>query len=259
VARLHDAPPKVSEVPVNEATVRALAEINRAFYRDHAAEFSATRSAPWPGWDPLLPALRVAEEGPLRVLDVGCGNGRFARYLARALAPRALALCGVDGSEPLLDDARSARLPGTRWQHGDVVFAPGALPSGPFDLVALFAVIHGVPGREHRRALLAACAERTAPGGLLVFTTWLRGERERAVAWNSFSSRARMPIDCSQLEPGDHLIPWGDGEHVVRYFHAFDDAELASCLRGLPLEPLQRYRADGRSGDQNEYFVFRGR
>jgi len=86
-----------------------------------------------------------------------------------------------------------------------------------------------------------------------------RRERERAVEWNSYSSRARMPIDCSQLEPGDHLIPWGDGEDVVRYFHAFDDAELASCLRGLPVEPVSRYRADGRGGDQNEYFVFRAR
>ena len=125
--------------------------------------------------------------------------------------------------------------------------------------MALFAVIHGVPSRERRRALLEACAARVAPDGRLVLTTWRRGERERTVDWNSYSSRARMPIDCSQLEPGDHLIPWGDGDDVVRYFHSFDESELATWTAGLPLVLDQRYRADGRTGDQNEYFVFRAR
>jgi SAM-dependent methyltransferase len=140
-----------------------------------------------------------------------------------------------------------------------VVADPDALPAGPFDLVALFAVIHGVPGRERRRALLAACAHRLAPGGRLAFTTWRRGEGERAVDWNTYSSRARMPIDCSQLESGDFLIPWGDGDDVVRYFHFFDESELATGTSGLPLVLEQRYRADGRTGDQNEYFIFRAR
>jgi len=249
---------------MNEATVHALAAINRAFYRDHADEFSAARTAPWPGWEALVPALRdAARAGALRVLDVGCGHGRFARYLAESLPAAAIELCGVDASEPLLAAARRAGPPGARWETADVVDAPDALPAGPFDLVALIAVIHGVPSRERRRSLLAACAHRLAPGGLLVFTTWRATDdariRERLLDWNSYSARARMPIDCSQLEPGDHLIPWGDGDDVVRYFHAFDDAELATCSEGLPLALERRYRADGRTGDQNEYFVFRAR
>jgi SAM-dependent methyltransferase len=243
---------------MNEATVRALAQINRAFYRDHAAAFSATRSAPWPGFAPLADTLRALPDPP-RVLDVGCGNGRFASYLAEALAPRALDLCGVDASEPLLEDARRAGPPGARWLCADVVENADALPAGPFDLVTMLAVIHGVPGRERRRALLAACASRLAPGGRLAFSTWWRGRDERVVDWNSYSSRAGMPIDCSQLEPGDHLIPWGPASDVVRYFHFFDESDVASCTAGLPLVLEQRYRADGRGGDQNEYFVFRAR
>jgi SAM-dependent methyltransferase len=246
---------------MNDVTVEALAGINRAFYRDRAAEFSTTRNAPWPGWEPLLRALRaVPGDRPVSVLDVGCGNARLGRYLAAALAPRPLALCGVDASEPLLDDARRAGPAGARWLVGDVVAAPDTLPAGPFDLVALIAVIHGVPSRERRVALLAACAARIARGGRLALTTWRRGEREPAVDWNTYSSRARMPIDCSQLEPGDLLIPWGDANSdVVRYFHSFDESELATWTDGLPLVLDQRYRADGRTGEQNEYLVFRSR
>jgi SAM-dependent methyltransferase len=245
---------------MNDATVEALAAINEAFYRDHAAEFSAKRTKPWPGWERLGPALRdTPGSRAIRALDVGCGHGRFARWLADSLAPRGLALCGIDASEPLLHLARAGGPPGARWQNADVVAAPHALPSGPFDLVALFALIHGVPGRERRRALLAACASRLAPGGRLALTIWLRGEGERGLDWNSYSSRARMPIDCSQLEPGDRLIPWGAGEEVVRYFHFFDESELASWTDGLPLVLEDRYRADGRTGDQNEYFVYRAR
>jgi tRNA (uracil-5-)-methyltransferase TRM9 len=245
---------------MNEATVRALAAINAAFYRDRAGEFSAVRTAPWPGWERLAPALRdTPGTGAVRVLDVGCGHGRFARWAAEAIAPRALALWGVDSSEPLLELARRTGPPGAHWQTVDVIAAPGALPSGPFDLVALFAVIHGVPSRELRRALLAESAARLAPGGRLVVTIWLRGDRERSIDWNSYSSRADMPIDCTQLEPGDRLIPWGEGTDVVRYFHFFDESELATWTTGLPLVLDERYRADGRGGDQNEYFVFRTR
>jgi SAM-dependent methyltransferase len=243
---------------VNEATVRALAAINTDFYRDHAAEFSAKRTFAWPGWERLAPVLRdTPGTGAVRVLDVGCGHGRFARWAAEALAPRALAIWGIDASAPLLELARRAGPPGAHWLPGDMIAAPGALPAGPFDLVALVAVIHGVPSRERRRALLAACAARIAPGGRLVLTTWLRGAAERAIDWNSYSSRADMPIDCTQLEPGDRLIPWGPGDRVVRYFHFFDDSELASWTTGLPLALESRYRADGHTGDQNEYFVFR--
>jgi SAM-dependent methyltransferase len=247
---------------MNEATVRALSAINTSFYEEHADAFRSKRTVPWQGWEQLRPLFRPPVGGPpLRVLDVGSGHGRFAEFLATALPADRVSWWGIDASQPLLDHVRDPGLAEMRTLRVDFVLDPEALPGERFDRVVLFGVLHGVPSAARRLALLQACARRLAPSGRLVFTTWRFQEdaraRARALPWNVYSSRAPMPIDCSQLEPGDVLLPWGDGDEVVRYVHAFDEHEIETCLAGLDLALERRFRADGRAGDQNEYFVLR--
>ncbi len=91
---------------MDEAVRRTLLDLNRIFYASTADEFSATRQQPWPGFDGILPYIPPGVKGqPLRVLDVGCGNGRFASYLADQNL--AVDYTGVDASPALLDLARS--------------------------------------------------------------------------------------------------------------------------------------------------------
>jgi SAM-dependent methyltransferase len=253
---------------MNETTVHALNAINLAFYRERADEFSAAREFPWPGWQRLLrhlPAAGEAADRPLRVLDVGCGNGRFADFLCEALARHGARLdyCGLDASAPLLERARRRGLPGgvARFVERDFVEDPARLPRGPFDVAALLGVLHGVPGRGRRRALVQAAAERLAPGGLLALTCWRFAEierfRRRLMPWEAYNRDTAQPIDAAQLEPGDHLMPWGRGPRPVRYCHATGEDELDALVRGLDLEPLDTYLEDGRSGDLNRYAVLR--
>ena len=61
---------------MNTATQRALAAHTRRFYEEHAIAFSATREHPWSGWQRVIAGVQPSER--LRVLDVGCGNGRLA-------------------------------------------------------------------------------------------------------------------------------------------------------------------------------------
>jgi len=253
---------------MNEITVHALNAINLAFYRERAGEFSATREFPWPGWRRLVRHILAPEETgdqPLRVLDVGCGNGRFAGFLCEALGRRGARLdyCGLDASAPLLAHARQRPLPGgtARFVELDFVEEPTRLPAGPFDLTALLGVLHGVPGRGRRRALVQATAERLAPGGVLALTCWRFAEferfRRRLVSWETYNREAAQPIDAAQLEPGDHLMPWGDGRRPVRYCHATGADEIDTLVRGLGLERLETYLEDGRGGNLNRYAVFR--
>jgi SAM-dependent methyltransferase len=99
---------------------------------------------------------------PGRALDVGCGEGADAVWLARL----GWDVTGLDVSEVALDRAeRHAGEAGVRvtWVLSGLVDAP--LPAGGFDLVsAQYPALLRTPGHDAERALIAA----VAPGGVLL-------------------------------------------------------------------------------------------
>ena len=78
-----------------------LLEINHQFYMRFGDSFSATRRRLQPGARRVLGMLK----GDEALLDLGCGNGEFARELAKS-GHRGPYL-GVDFSLPLLRDAEA--------------------------------------------------------------------------------------------------------------------------------------------------------
>ena len=257
--------------PMDAATRTALRQINRDFYSRHAADFDRTRhSVGWPGWRRVtevatarhrVPATTDVEATtPLRVLDLGCGNGRFALFLERNPELRRrqpFTYLGIDLSPELIDHARTATagLNHVRFQRGDMEGC--ATLDAACDLVTLFGVLHHLPGFEFRRRALARAASAVAPGGLLALTCWQfvddpRFEKRR-LDWSEEAS-----IDPAELEPGDHLLRWGPAESGARrYCHHTDDPELERLAHGLPLAEVDRYRADGPGNRQNLYWLAR--
>ena len=224
-------------------TQRRLNQINREFYRRVAADFDATRQSAWSGWERMLDAVDLPLDS---VLDIGCGNGRLARFLAGQQA-EGFSYIGVDNSPDLLAYARR--------QHArvklelikqDVIL--GALPRRRAQLVALFGLLHHVPGGRRRRELLRAAASRVLPGGWLVLAAWrfyeLERFRRRIVAW---------PDDIA-VERHDYLLDWRRGERALRYCHYIDDEEHAALIDAAGLRVIDDYRADG---GLNRYTVLR--
>jgi SAM-dependent methyltransferase len=254
----------VSQLPripaLDDATRRALNALNRSFYREQAARFDETRGHPWPGWEPLRPWLPATD--PLRVLDVGCGNGRFGDWLLTVRGR--LDYVGIDASAELLATARGRRAAGpeAHFVEADLVTSDldDVVGDARFDVVACFGLIHHVPGAAHRRRLVRACGERLAASGILVFTCWqfeaFERFRKRIVPWD----RAEHGVDPARLEAGDHLLRWGDGA-AARYCHFTDDAEFddlaAAAAEAAAGTLAARYRADGREGGLNRYAVVR--
>ena len=248
---------------MDDSTRARLLLLNRDFYEREAESFGATRDHPWPGWRRVLQLLPAASSERLRVLDAGCGNGRFGLFLDEAYAG-SFAYTGVDASPALLD-AATQRTRALRRDHvcrflrTDLVEAPDGVPSGPFDLVVLFGVLHHLPGFETRAGLVARLAERLADGGRLAATIWRFGADPR-VRGRTVAVESRLPgLEPERLEPGDVLLRWGDSDDAFRYCHFADDDEIEALVersRSSGLLLAQRFRSDGRGGELNEYLVW---
>jgi len=233
-------------------TVLALNEVNRRFYRTHAEAFSSSRDYPWLGWERIVGGLSGP---PLSVLDVGCGNARFGAYLAAWLGSE-FSYLGLDASPELLALARQrSDLPrDTTLMERDLVAGPcaEALPGGRYSLVAAFGLLHHVPSFARRRELLTALAECLEPGGRLAVSVWRFGAFER---FRGKRVPFGPPIETDDLEPGDVLLSFGEKPEAVRYCHFLDQDEVDRLLAAVALPCLDRFTADGREGELNDYLV----
>ncbi|QKW08345.1 class I SAM-dependent methyltransferase [Streptomyces sp. NA04227] len=141
-----------------------------------AAEKRATETAFWDAlyndsdrvWSGLPNHALVREAGgltPGRALDLGCGEGADAIWLAL----EGWQVTGVDISRTALDRAErhaaDKGVDGDRidWQRHDLATS---FPAGPFDLVSAH-FLHS-PGDLPREAVLRRAAATVAPGGVLL-------------------------------------------------------------------------------------------
>ncbi|MDW8805161.1 class I SAM-dependent methyltransferase [Streptomyces scabiei] len=122
----------------------------------------ADRTQLWSGQPNGALVAGTAGLTPGRVLDVGCGEGADAVWLARGgWDVTALEVSGV-ALERAAGHARDAGL-AIRWVHAEL--AEAALAPGSFDLVsAQYPALLRTPEAAAERALLAA----VAPGGVLL-------------------------------------------------------------------------------------------
>ncbi len=140
----------------------------------------------------------------LRVLDDGCGEGRFSRKLAAAGAE----VLSLDLTRGMVEAARSRQVPGQQVVRGNGECLP--LASGSFDLVVSYVVLVDIPGY---REAISEIARVLRPGGravvanvsfMSVANAWVRDEEGK---------RLHYPMD-HYLEQRPVRLKWAGIEIV---------------------------------------------
>ncbi len=198
-----------------------LANETRDSYDQVAREFSDSRAR---FWEELEFLAEHATAG-MRVLDIGCGNGRFYPLLKA----RDVDYTGLDNSAGLLKEALRlhAETSGkANFVLGDATALP--FPDRSFDIAFSFATIHHIPSLALREKFVQEAARVLVPGGKLVLTAWDLWQPPHGGKY-LFALFANLN-PFSDLDVGDMILTFGKQKHK-RYLHAFTKRSLVQLLR----------------------------
>lgn len=144
-----------------------------------------------------------------RVLDLACGGGRHARWLAGL----GLTVLAVDIDTVALQSLDG--LPGIRTLAADLEGAPWPFAGQFFDGVVVTRYLH--------RPLLAPLVAALAPGGVLIYETFAAG--------NEQYGRPRNPEFL--LQPGELLELARGRLHVIAYEDVYIDSPKPALVQRI--------------------------
>jgi tRNA (uracil-5-)-methyltransferase TRM9 len=217
--------------PDVETIAKTLDAVNQRFYETHHSAFNETRQFGWPGWRKIMEHVKTT---PRSVLDIGCGNGRFARFLQNQNNPheQPTDYLGLDRNAPLLEYAQVQSLNfRARWLPWswtpDVKQLPPLNLSITPDLVVAFGVLHHIYGAGQREAFIAWCGQHVAHDGYLAISAWDFGRHERYLkkCQSDEAVYRETGIAPAHLDTHDYFLGFGKSTLPMRYCHWVDDVE----------------------------------
>ncbi len=190
--------------------------------------------------DPIMLRLAGAVDGA-RVLDVGCGEGRFCRMLSK----RGARCMGIDPTALLLRTAR---------ERGADAIDPAravaeALPfaASTFDLAVSYITLVDI---EHYREAITEMARALKPGGHLLAAniSFVSASQDENGGWvrDTDGKRLHIPID-NYIDESSRVYEW-DGIRIRNYHRPLSAYMRAYLGAGLLLRefleptPDEKYR-----------------
>ncbi|MBW6441908.1 class I SAM-dependent methyltransferase [Patescibacteria group bacterium] len=252
---------------MNIKEINQILELNKEFYQLVGKDFSKTRQKPWEGWGRVIEIIRKEleeknknyDENKVRFLDIGCGNGRFFKFLWENIGNlniEGFEYTGVDINNDLLEEATrvqpckglSRRLSTRSRPRSDPRLNPhpvfikedifkniDKIP-GKYNVVTAFGVTHHIPDNNFRKAWFSKLPKllKDEKGclSMLALTFW----------------------DFEQ-KPGDYFLGWKENEKAKRYCHKYSKKEIENLKKmykndGLNL--INEFEADNK----NLYLIF---
>ncbi len=196
-----------------------LIEKTKEDYNLISDDFSRTREKPWEEIEFLFKDyLRPGE----KVLDLGCGNGRYFPFFKEKRAE----YFGIDFSEKLIEIAKN-NYPEAIFQIGDALNLP--YPENFFDKVYSVATLHHIPSEELRNQFLKEIKRVLKPKGILILTVWKFHQPEEIHLL--FKYTILKLFGKTKLDWKDIFEPWG--KKTKRYYHWFSKNELIDLVQKL--------------------------
>jgi ubiquinone/menaquinone biosynthesis C-methylase UbiE len=205
-----------------------------------AKEFSTTRREIWEELRFLFENLKEGE----KVLDLGCGNGRWYKVFKE----KKVDYFGIDNSEKLIEIAKE-NFPEAKFFVGDALNLP--FQDDFFDKVYSIALLHHIPSGEFRTRVLSEAKRVLKPGGILILTSW-RIRRWREIFILVKHTFLKL-IGISKLDFKDIFLPWG--KKTLRYYHCFSKKELENLLKKAGFEILESGVVKNKRGNRQNYYL----
>jgi len=173
-----------------------------------------------------------------KVLDLGCGNGRYYELLKNT------DYIGVDNSEKLIELAKK-KYPRANFQTANCLSL--SFKDNVFDKIYSIAVFHHIPSKELRIKFLRECKRVLKKDGQLVLTVWKLNNSSLLIKYTILKI-----IGKSKLDFRDVLEPWGN--KTERYYHLFSKRELTKLSKqaGFKIEKIGIIKKRNR---QNIYLI----
>jgi tRNA (uracil-5-)-methyltransferase TRM9 len=210
-----------------------------------AEDFSLTRERLWEDIKFLFDHLQKGE----KVLDLGCGNGRFYPWFQE----KEVEYVGIDFSPRLIEIAKKNFSQGN-FYLGNAFELP--FKNSEFNAVFAIALLHHIPSNELRLKTLSEIKRVLKKDGLFALTVWnLWQKRYFKYLISEFKKKV---LGKSQLDFKDCYIPWCKGKvKVQRYCHAFTLRELKKIIQKSNFHILQAGHTEREGYKPNIYVLAR--
>ncbi len=199
---------------------------NKDDYNLIADHFSNTRKYPWRGFKFIFEEISEGE----RVLDLGCGNGRFYQFLKE----KDVDYVGVDKAEKLIEKARK-EYPKAKFKTADALKLP--FKDNSFDFVISIAVLHHMPSEKTRLQFLREAKRVLKKGGKLRISVWDLLKTDKRIYFSDVGKKIAGRIGLR-----DAFLPWKNDKGKIiteRYYHAFKKEELEKLAKEAKLKNVE--------------------
>ena len=250
-------------------TIKTLNKLNTSFYEKVADDFDKSRQQPWQGWQ-----IAFENEAVTRcksVIDICCGNGRFAKFASKQGIRTYL---GLDSNSSLLKQAQvlAPEFQYFKLKNIDVIstligesihaFPTSEIKSDVFEspkLFVLFGVMHHIPSFELRKKVLNLFSELMTNDDILVISCWqftkIPSLMKRVVTEKKLGLESLENIASEQLEEHDYILDWQRGKQAYRYCHLVTENEANMLIENTQIEIKKQWDSDGKTNNLNTYYI----